>query len=402
MQAEPVNVRIAALTDWLLRHSRQLASPEQFLEDFAVRLRRARVPVWRLNLHLPPLHPVILGRIYQWVDGEARPIEIMRSRDASARLAFHHSPAAIVFRSGMAVRRRLTGPDADVDFPLLEELRDRGATDYYLLPLDILVGARRGAIGFTTRESDGFPADAVAIIEHVMPALNAVAEVYATRLILNDTLDVYVGPEATQRILHGEITLGTGRSIGAAIWYTDLRGFTTLSETLDREVVLGLLNDYFACMVPAVQAAGGEILKFMGDALLAIFKFETRSREDTCRAVLAAALKAADAMESLNLARLAQSLPGMQAGISLHVGDVVFGNIGAGSRLDFTVIGPAVNLAARIETLCRDLGERILVSEPFASLAGEGLESLGRHGFKGVAAQHELYRPARAAMSTAS
>ncbi|MGE5147870.1 MAG: adenylate/guanylate cyclase domain-containing protein [Candidatus Eiseniibacteriota bacterium] len=402
MQSEAATVRIAALVDWLLRHSRQLTSPEQFLEDFAVRLRRARVPVWRINLHLPPLHPVILGRIYQWVDGAARPIEIMRSRDARDRLAFHHSPVAIVFRSGLAVRRRLAGPDADVDFPLLEELRDRGATDYYLLPLDMVAGGRRGAIGFTTREPDGFSEDAISVIDHILPALNAITEVFTTRLILHDTLDVYVGPEATQRILRGEITLGTGRSIGAAIWYTDLRGFTSLSETLDREVVLGVLNDYFACMVPAVQEAGGEILKFMGDALLAIFKFETRSREDTCAAVLEAAIKAVDAMTALNDKRAAAAMPPIEAGVALHVGDVVFGNIGAGSRLDFTVIGPAVNLASRIETLCRDLGERILVSEAFAAHAGTGLESLGRHAFRGVATEHELYRPARTATRAVS
>jgi adenylate cyclase len=294
------------------------------------------------------------------------------------------------------VRRRLAGPDADVDFPLLEELRDRGATDYYLLPLELVAGGRRGAIGFTTRESGGFTDDAISIIDHIRPALNAIAEVFATRLILHDTLDVYVGPEATQRILRGEVTLGTGRSIGAAIWYTDLRGFTSLSETLDREVVLGVLNDYFACMVPAVQATGGEILKFMGDALLAIFKFETRNREETCRAVLGAALQAIEAMDALNVKRAAAELPLMEAGVALHVGDVVFGNIGAGSRLDFTVIGPAVNLAARIEPLCRDLGEPILISERFAALAGEGLESLGHHGFKGVAAKYELFRPLRA------
>jgi len=402
MSPEPANVRAASIVDWLLRHSRQLPGPERLLEDLAVRLRRAKVPVWRINLHLPPLHPLILGRIYQWIDGEARPIEIMRDRDARDRLAFHHSPVAMVFRSGLAVRRRLTGPSADVDFPLLEELRDRGATDYYLLPLDFLMRNRRGAVGFTTREPDGFPADAVAIIEHILPALNAVAEVYATRMILHDTLDVYVGHEATQRILDGEITLGTGRSIGAAIWYTDLRGFTMISETLDREIVLGLLNDYFSCMVPAVQAAGGEILKFMGDALLAIFKFEGRSRAATCLAVLEAALQAVDAMDRLNVTRADQSLPTMQAVLALHVGDVVFGNIGAGDRLDFTVIGPAVNLAARIEEMCRDLDERILVSELFATLAGRGLESLGSHGFKGVAARHELFRPANAQGSALS
>jgi len=395
MATETIAARSGPLIDWLLRHSRQLAGPEQFIEDFAVRLRRARVPVWRMNLHLPPLHPLILGRIYQWVDGEAKPIEIMRDRDARGRLAFHHSPVAIVFRSGLSVRRRLAGPDADVDFPLLEELRDRGATDYYLLPLEFSLSRRRGAVGFTTREPEGFSEDAVSVIDHILPALNTVAEVYAGRMMLHDTLDVYVGREATQRILDGEITLGTGRSIGAAIWYTDLRGFTMLSETLDREIVLGLLNDYFGCMVPAVQAAGGEILKFMGDALLAIFKFETRSREDTCRAVLGAALQASDAMASLNESRLARSLPGMQAGIALHIGDVVFGNIGAADRLDFTVIGPAVNLASRIEELCRDLDEPILVSQPFAALAGGGLESLGSHGFKGVTMRQELFRPSR-------
>ena len=161
--------------------------------------------------------------------------------------------------------------------------------------------------------------------------------------------------------------------------------------------MLGLLNDYFGCMVPAVQAAGGEILKFMGDALLAIFKLEGRSRDETCRQVLRAAISAYDAMEKLNIARLARALPGMQAGISLHVGDVVFGNIGAADRLDFTVIGPAVNLAARIEELCRDLGEPLLVSEPFALAAGEGLEALGDHTFKGMATRQRLFRPSRAA-----
>jgi adenylate cyclase len=402
MASEAVAARSGPLVDWLLRHSRQLAGPEQFIEDFAVRLRRARVPVWRMNLHLPPLHPLILGRIYQWVDGEAKPIEIMRDRDARGRLAYHHSPVGIVFRSGLSVRRRLAGPDADVDFPLLEELRDRGATDYYLLPFEFSLSRRRGAIGFTTRDQGGFSEDAIGLIDAILPALNTVAEVYAGRMMLHDTLDVYVGREATQRILDGEITLGTGRSIGAAIWYTDLRGFTMLSETLDREVVLGLLNDYFGCMVPAVQAAGGEILKFMGDALLAIFKFERRSREDTCRAVLGAAVRASAAMAARNGERLAQALPGMQAGISLHVGDVVFGNIGAADRLDFTVIGPAVNLASRIEELCRDLDEPILVSQPFAALAGGGLESVGDHGFKGVAVRQELFRPTRLPATAAS
>lgn len=402
MPTEAVAARSGPLIDWLLRHSRQLAGPEQFIEDFAVRLRRARVPVWRMNLHLPPLHPLILGRIYQWVDGEAKPIEIMRDRDARGRLAFHHSPVAIVFRSGLSVRRRLAGPEADVDFPLLEELRGRGATDYYLLPLEFSLSRRRGAIGFTTRDEGGFSEDAIAVIDTVMPALNTVAEVYAGRMMLHDTLDVYVGREATQRILDGEITLGTGRSIGAAIWYTDLRGFTMLSETLDREVVLGLLNDYFGCMVPAVQAAGGEILKFMGDALLAIFKFERRDRAEICRAVLDAAVAASAAMARMNDERVARSLPGMQAGISLHVGDVVFGNIGAADRLDFTVIGPAVNLASRIEELCRDLDEPILVSQPFAALAGGGLDSIGSHGFKGVAMRQELFRPAGARRTAAS
>src|SRR5690606_30178863 len=192
MASESLAARTASIVDWLLRHSRRLAGPEQFVEDLAVRLIRAKVPVWRINLHLPPLHPLILGRIYQWIDGEARPIEILRERQARDRLAFHHSPVAIVLRSGQSVRRRLAGPEADVDFPLLEELRDRGATDYYLLPLDFTVSRQRGAIGFTTCDPDGFSNDAILVIDHILPALGAVCDVYAGRLILHDTLDVYV------------------------------------------------------------------------------------------------------------------------------------------------------------------------------------------------------------------
>ena len=228
-----------------------------------------------------------------------------------------------------------------------------------------------------------------------MPALSTVVESMVNRIRAERLLDIYVGHEAGQRILRGQITIGTGRSIHAVILFCDLRDFTQTSETLPKDELLDLLTGYFACMVRPVEKAGGEVLKFLGDGLLAIFRLEDDEDSDMASArALIAALEAEAAVREANAKRSAEGKAEIHAGIALHVGTVIFGNIGADERLDFTVIGPAVNLAARIEALCRELDSTILTSRDFAELCPVQLVSKGEHALKGVADRQEVFAPA--------
>jgi len=194
-------------------------------------------------------------------------------------------------------------------------------------------------------------------------------------------------------VLEGQIRRGSGETINAVIWLCDLRGFTNLSESLSRETLIELLNGYFGAMCDAVAGEGGEVLKFIGDAMLAIFPIGA-DRTATCRAALTAAERAQAALVVENRRRDKAGLPRIDYGLALHVGDVIYGNIGSDTRLDFTVIGPAVNLTARIESLCRQLGRQLLLSSEFVEAGGMSATSLGRFTLKGVGSEQEIFVPA--------
>ena len=402
---------VTGIVDWLLTEARLLPDLGSLQEGICARLVAAGVPLWRVTFNVPQLHPQMVGQMYTWLSdtGTSTLWDIPRSIATSAK--YHHSPVGQMHRSGTMVRRRLAGDAAELDFPLLEELVEQGGTDYVMLPMP--VGAARSgfsgagqpvrgvllaAFGMTTRAPDGFTDDQIAIVECVMPALSTVVESMVNRIRAERLLDIYVGHEAGQRILRGQITIGTGRSIHAVILFCDLRDFTRTSETLPKDDLLDLLTDYFACMVGPVEKAGGEVLKFLGDGLLAIFRLEDDEDADMAAArALIAALEAEAAVKEANERRATDGKTEIRAGIALHVGSVIFGNIGADERLDFTVIGPAVNLAARIEVLCRDLDSTILTSKEFAGICPVRLVSKGEHVLKGVAGRQEVFAPALAA-----
>jgi adenylate cyclase len=205
-------------------------------------------------------------------------------------------------------------------------------------------------------------------------------------------LDTYVGRQSGGRVLAGQIRRGTGETIRAVIWLCDLRGFTNLSETLPRDTLIDLLNGYFGPMCDVVAGQGGEILKFIGDAMLAIFPIGSETAA-TCAAALVAAERAQAALIEENLRREPLGLPRIEYGLALHVGDVMYGNIGSDTRLDFTVIGPAVNLTARIESMCKQLGRPLLLSSDFVKAAGISAQSLGAFPLKGVGAEQEIFVP---------
>jgi adenylate cyclase len=207
-------------------------------------------------------------------------------------------------------------------------------------------------------------------------------------------MDTYVGHRTGERVLSGAITRGSGEAIRAVIWFCDLRGFTTLADTLPLEKVIGLLNDYFETMVEVVTAEGGEALKFMGDGMLAIF--ELGANEDPaprCGAALRAARAASEKVAKRNVERRDAGEPEIHFGLALHMGEVSYGNIGAPNRLDFTVIGPAVNQAARLEKLGHELGRPVVTSASFAEASPEKLETLGLHNLRGVAEPQQVFAP---------
>jgi adenylate cyclase len=255
----------------------------------------------------------------------------------------------------------------------------------------------RHAIAIATDRPDGFTLAELHLIDAMLPHMARQSELLTLRYLTTTLLDTYVGHKAGERVLTGQIRRGSGETIRAVIWLSDLRGFTSLSDRLPRDALLALLNGYFDCVGGAIEAAGGEILKFIGDAVLAIFPLGARyDLAVIARAAVAAAVKARAGLAEL------RKLPGGEAldfGVALHVGDVMYGNIGTSQRLDFTVIGPAVNMTARLESLAASLGEPILVSAEIASAIGgalgaASLESVGRHALKGMAAPVEAFRPA--------
>jgi adenylate cyclase len=275
-----------------------------------------------------------------------------------------------------------------VDFPVLSELRAEGITDYLASPLVFTDGAIH-AVTCTTRQLGGFTDAQIAGIEAIITPLARVAEIRALRRMGSTLLDTYVGHDAGERILAGRIRRGDIEEIHAAIWLSDMRGFTALADSLPPPVLIDLLNRYFDCQVPPILDHGAEVLKFMGDGLLAIFNIAGNETE-VCERALAAARLAQE-----NVAALSRSaMPGLRFGLALHIGDVLYGNIGSGNRLDFTCIGPAVNCAARIEKLTGQLGRAILASGEFARHCAGEFTPLGEFRLAGFSAPQLVFAPA--------
>ena len=378
--------------DWLLYEAPTIRDTGQLLEEFCSRLVEEGVPVARGLAIVPALHPLYFGTAYIWRGTGAleRWRGLWENRNSREYL---ESPIREVVENGAdALRRRLVGPKALLDFPVLTEFRDEGLTDYAVFGLAFSNG-RRSAISFASRAEDGFPEAALTKIDRLMPILNRLIEIHALRGTAVDLLDTYVGHDAGARILNGQIRRGMSESLNAAIWYCDLRDFTAMSEKVGREEIVAALDSYFETMAGAVQESGGEILKFIGDAMLAIFPVDGEGpREATAKALAAAAI-AEHGMAALNVRRVADGQLPLDYGLSLHIGEVMYGNIGAADRLDFTVIGPAVNLASRVEALCRITGRRPLMTTAFRDAAGVEAEPMGRFSLRGVSEEQEVFSP---------
>ena len=369
-----------------------------FGDEMCRRIHAAGIPIDRGFCAVGTLHPQIEAAAYTWKRGEAGAMRRLAQHGLTESPQYRTSPVAAVQASGKPLRRRLADPDCPLDYPVLEELRAEGQTDYVAFPL-LFSNGEVNAITWATDRPGGYSDQHVVDLAEIAEALALVVELQSSRRIAHNLMNTYVGKRSGARVLSGAIQRGSGEDLRAVIWFCDLRGFTALADRLPRAELIALLNDYFEIMAQAVQGEGGEVLKFVGDGMLAIFEIAAREAPaERAAAALRAARAAVAAVAKANAARRADGRTEVRYALALHLGEVTYGNIGAPDRLDFTVIGPAVNHANRLEALAGELGEPVLASASFAAAAaGTELKSLGRHQLRGVAEPQEVF-----ALSSAS
>lgn len=373
-----------SITAWLLGDARNTKDPNDVLTELCERVGAAGVPVDRATSAIQVLHSETLGVARVWERGQGtRTFTLDYTRDARDELAV--SPFRAVHERGGWIDLWL--PDTPDDaFTVVPDLKADGFRHYVCVPVKFMNGMEN-AFSFVTKSPDGFSREDLDLIRVLMPAMGALMEILAVHRILNEVVRLYAGDEPRRRILSGDVHRGEVTRIDSAILFADMRGFTSLSMELEAEQVTDLLNRYYDCVAPHVEAHGGEVLKFIGDGILAIFRAEPDEASACARALQAAraSLEAVDALGDGD-----GEVPKFDIGIGLHLGEAAYGNVGSGQRLDFTVIGRDVNIASRIDGLSSTLGERLLVSERFAEAVGRAsFRDLGEFELKG------LSRPSR-------
>ena len=377
------------LVPWLLQEAWQASSISSTLDALATKLRAEGVRLSRLRLFVRTLNPQLYGKFYTWrLNGDA--IEETQATHKGMLSEEHlSSPYARIIDGEGGIRRKLEGDGPLLDFPVLHELLAQGATDYVAVPMNFSDG-QINILSLVSNESGGFTTTELGYLYEVLPHLGRLIEAHAQRDSALTLLQTYLGRNAGQRVLSGNVKRGDGQEIDAIIWFSDLRDSTRMADSMDRETYLEGLDKYFDCVAGAIVASGGEVLKFIGDAILAIFPVDD-GLEQACRQSISALRLAQEGLERVNEERDKGNLPRLRFGTGLHRGRILYGNIGAEARLDFTVIGPPVNEASRIEGLCKKLGEQVLTSKAFADGVQKGKRSLGEYELAGVTNSWELF-----------
>ena len=380
-------VHANSIAAWLLAEAWQIGSEEQLIDRFCRCLQRAGVPIARMTIIIPALHPQVFATVLVWRD-DAGAKTIHEPHDILHTPRFKDSPFALILRGAGGVRRRIERADARLDFPVVRDLKAENATDYVAMPFRFSDG-QMNVMSMTSFAPGGFSTDHLGRVFEVLPALARYFEVFAQRRTAVTLLRTYLGHRTGERVLAGQVKHGDGERIHSVIWFSDLRGSTMLSRTMPQDAYLTLLNRYFECLAGAVIRSGGEVLRFIGDAVLAIFPIAGADPREVCRRAIDAARLACRSVDEANRARPDEEP--IRFGIGLHLGDVTYGNIGVRDRLEFTVIGASANEAARVESLCKTLGKPVVISSAFAAAYGDKLAPLGRHELKDVEGSQELF-----------
>ncbi|MET0500348.1 MAG: adenylate/guanylate cyclase domain-containing protein [Candidatus Binatia bacterium] len=399
---------IVELHTWVVREGIRGADAAAIFDGLCQRLVLAGVPLWRAFIGMPTLHPQWGGYSYTWRRdlNAIEPAQFGRGDEYEQIL--QNSPFGYLIRQvetsapegspWQHLRRRLAGPEALLDFSILKDLAAAGASDYFAQVV------RFGADGdpshgtgigysFATDVPDGFRDDDLVLMRAVLPALSLAMMTHGGHMIASGLLKAYLGGDAGRRVHAGAVERGSVESVRAVLWYADIRGFTPIADTTPGLIVIELINAIFETLTASLRPRGGQVLKFLGDGMLAIFPFVDATQDETCSQAIDAAAEAMEGLDRLNAARQEAGKPIAVVDLALHLGEVLYGNIGAVDRLDFTVIGPAVNEVARIETLCEPLRRKVLISAELAAVVGDRrrLEPLGYHTLRGVRDPRKIY-----------
>jgi adenylate cyclase len=378
---------LARTGDWLIRDARFLPGNKEILQHFCERVAGAGIPIDRVSLHQVAFHPQYRGVARVWWSDKPMD-ELFFDHGIEKTRTYRQNPLRPVIEEGQTVEYRLDGNDTDFPYPILGELREKGFTHYVIAPLRYAIGITNG-FSWSTRRPGGFTPDEMRFFHGILAPYAAVAELKALRRFIGGILETYVGTEAGKLILDGQVQRGDTRAITAALMLVDLRDFTAMSDRLSPRAVIRTLNQYFDCVMPPVHEQGGEVVEIMGDGVLAIFHHgPDRTAAEACESALSAATAGLAALDERNRRHPATPL---RAGIALHYGTVSYGNIGSGNRLDFTVIGPDVNMTSRIERLCRELDRQLITSEPFAETLARPMWEIGHFELRGFAKMQRLF-----------
>ena len=399
--------RIIETHIWAVREGLRGADAYHLFDGYCQRLVVDGFPLWRAHTAMETLHPQWNGYGYTWRrDLNAIEPEQYAHGTFEDEIWVTSPLNQLIQRAedgdpNPSMRRHLERGPEERDFPVLKEFFSQGGTDYvaYLFIYGEASGRDRSqgsgiVYSFTTDRTGGYNDDDIRLVQATLPGLTLAMKAHAGHIIASGLLATYLGEDAGRRVHAGSVMRGSVDKLKAVIWYADIRGFTPISDSAPGPIVVELLNEIFEALAAALRPHGGQVLKFIGDAMLAVFAFDEGDRAETCRHALDAAIEAMAAIGEMNKARAEAGAPVASVDLALHLGEVLYGNVGATDRLDFTVIGPAVNEAARIEALCEPLGRPVLVSAEFAGgieSAGSRLISLGRHTLRGVREPKEIF-----------
>ena len=383
------------MTHWLLEEGWKFSNKKEFTRELGEAFNKANIPVSRIRLSIRLLHPQVMGFSYTWEDHKEEVDYFEATHEMRETDMYKDSPFAAIFDDGAgAIRRPLFDPKCPMDYPVLPDLFEEGFTDYVALPI-IFSDGRRSAITISSKAKGGLTTEQLSLIYDCLGALSRIVENHALKHTASVLLETYLGKETGNQVLSGKVKRGDGQRIRSIIWFSDLRQSTTLAEEMDNDDFLQLLNTYFECTAGAVLDHGGEVLRYIGDAVLAIFPLGETNKcsmtHEAAKNAETAARTAFQRMSELNERQREKNGPEISSGIGLHVGEVMYGNIGTHTRLEFSVIGSSANEAARLENMTKELNVPVIVSNQFSQLHGGNWRSLGSYDLKGFARKRELF-----------
>jgi adenylate cyclase len=392
-------LEIAKLASWLAKAGLEGRTETALLEGFCRFAAAAGVQLARVILFIDTLHPIHEGRAFRWEreKPEATLTEYGRTAEGEALERWRTSPFFRMLTAGDSVMRRRISAEGDLEFPMFADYRSASMTDFVAI---INRFGEDGAIGemdclysaWVTDRTEGFTDEEIGALKRLAPFLGLAIKSASLARIAETLVETYLGRDAGRRVLRGRIERGVTDRIKTVLWFSDLRNYTRISDTAPPEEIIPLLNDYAEAVVSSIHQHDGDVLKLIGDGVLAIFPAEDRAQ--ACAAALNAAGAAQEAVAALNARRFEKGLPATEIYLGLHIGEVFYGNIGSTDRLDFTVVGPAVNEVSRIAAMCRSVDQPVLISAAFAASVTEerrSFASVGRFALRGVGKPQELF-----------